>query len=149
MTVTVEDDGPVLRAQVTLQSCSPARALTAFTQPDVLARWWGNAELTADLVPDGRYEVWFAGIPARMTGTVLRYEPGTVLEISWAWDNLPDAPATTVVVSAVEVGNSTLLTIEHGQHADDDAGRATRRDHREGWEHFLPRLQAVLEDGEE
>jgi uncharacterized protein YndB with AHSA1/START domain len=63
MTVTVEDDGPELRAVVKLRACNAERALEAFTRPDLLARWWGNAELTADLAPGGRYEVWFAGIP--------------------------------------------------------------------------------------
>jgi uncharacterized protein YndB with AHSA1/START domain len=148
MTVTVEDDGPNVRARVQLAACSAERALEAFTRPDLLAGWWGNAELTADLVKGGRYEVWFAGIPARMTGKVITYKPGTVLEISWAWDNLPDAPPTTVVVMATATGDCATLTIEHGPHADDDAGRGTRKDHREGWAHFLPRLQALLAGGQ-
>jgi uncharacterized protein YndB with AHSA1/START domain len=149
MTVTVEDDGPNVRAHVDLPGCSAERALEAFTRPDLLARWWGNAELTADLAPAGRYEVWFAGIPARMTGRVIAYEPGTGLKIGWAWDNLPDAPPTTVAIATAATDEGAVLTIEHGPHPDDDAGRATRKDHREGWQHFLPRLQAVLARSEE
>jgi uncharacterized protein YndB with AHSA1/START domain len=143
--VTVQDDGPALRAVVRLPGCDPLRGLAAFTAPELLARWWGRAELTADLAPGGRYDVWFAGIPARMTGRVVRYEPGRVLEFSWAWEHEPDLPPTTVVV-AVETADdgTTDLTIEHGPHPDDEAGRAARTQHREGWEHFLPRLHAVL-----
>jgi uncharacterized protein YndB with AHSA1/START domain len=143
--VTVRDDGPALRAELLLPGCSPERALQAFTTPDLLARWWGNAELTAELRPGGRYDVWFAGIPARMTGQVLRYQPASVLEFSWAWEHQPELPPSSVIV---EVGaaadGSTALGIEHGPHADDEAGRAARAAHREGWEHFLPRLATLL-----
>jgi uncharacterized protein YndB with AHSA1/START domain len=143
--VTVQDDGPALRAVLSLPGCSPERALDAFTAPDLLARWWGNAELTAELVPGGAYDVWFAGIPARMTGRVLRYQPASLLEFSWGWDHQPELPpmAVTVEVAAGDDG-ATTVTIEHGPHADDEAGQSARREHREGWEYFLPRLETLL-----
>jgi uncharacterized protein YndB with AHSA1/START domain len=144
-TVEVRDDGPALRAMLRLPGCSPDHALQAFTAPDLLARWWANAELTADLTPGGHYDVWFAGIPARMTGRVVRYDPGSVLVFSWGWEHEPELPPSSV---AVEVGaaedGTTTLRIEHGPHAEDEAGRAARAQHREGWEHFLPRLAALL-----
>jgi uncharacterized protein YndB with AHSA1/START domain len=143
--VTVQDDGPAVLAEVRLPGCSQERALQAFTAPDLLSRWWGNAELTAELTPGGRYDVWFAGIPARMTGRVLRYEPASVLEFSWAWEHDPGSPARSVTVEVGPAGDgTTALRIEHGPHAGDEAGRAARQGHREGWEHFLPRLEAVL-----
>jgi uncharacterized protein YndB with AHSA1/START domain len=144
-TVAVRDDGPALRAELRLPGCSPDQALRAFTAPDLVARWWGKGELTADLTPGGRYDVWFAGIPARMTGRVRRYEPASVLEFSWAWEHEPELPPSSVVV---EVGaaddGTTALRIAHGPHAEDEAGRAARAQHREGWEYFLPRLAALL-----
>jgi uncharacterized protein YndB with AHSA1/START domain len=143
--VTVRDDGPALRAELLLPGCSPERALQAFTVPDLLARWWGHAELTAELRPGGRYDVWFAGIPARMTGRVLRYQPASVLEFSWAWEHQPELPPSSVTVEVGAAGDgSTALGIEHGPHSEDEAGRAARAGHREGWEHFLPRLAALL-----
>jgi uncharacterized protein YndB with AHSA1/START domain len=143
-TVSVQDDGPALRAEVRLPGCTPERALQAFTAPDVLARWWGNAELTADLRPGGRYDVWFAGIPARMTGRVLRYEPASLLEFSWAWEQEPEPPSSVAVNVGAAADGTTELRIEHGPHAEDDAGRTARQLHREGWEHFLSRLEALL-----
>jgi uncharacterized protein YndB with AHSA1/START domain len=135
----------VLRAELLLPGCSPERALQAFTAPDLLARWWGNAELTAELTPGGLYDVWFAGIPARMTGRVLRYEPASVLAFSWAWEHEPEvAPRSVAVEVGVTGDGTTALRIEHGPHAEDEAGRTARAAHREGWEHFLPRLEALL-----
>jgi uncharacterized protein YndB with AHSA1/START domain len=143
--VTVRDDGPAVRAEVRLPGCSPDRALQAFTAADLLSRWWGHAELTAELTPGGRYDVWFASVPARMTGLVLRYEPARVLEFSWAWEHEPGSPARSVAVEVGPAGDgTTALRIEHGPHAEDAAGRAARKEHREGWEYFLPRLEALL-----
>ncbi len=98
-TVRVADDGPVLRATVPLDGRTPAQAITAFTDPELLARWWGG-QLTAELWPGGRYSVWFAKIPARMTGQVVSYTPGSELVFSWGWEHEPEAPARTVTVRA-------------------------------------------------
>lgn len=141
----VEDDGPQVRAVVALPGCSRAQALQAFTSPDLVRSWWGGGELTAELIPGGRYEVWFAGIPARMTGRVVSYEPAIGLEFTWAWEHEPDAPARSVAIRTGEAADgSTTLRIEHGPHDDDDDGLAARQEHREGWEYFLARLQALL-----
>lgn len=144
MTVIARDDGAFLRAGLQLPGCSPERALAAFTSPEVLATWW-HGELTTELVPGGPYEVWFAKVPARMTGRVIRYDPGCVLEFSWAWDNTPDRPelAVTVQVGTAPDGSATL-EVTHGPHRDDADGKKARAEHREGWEYFLPQLQAVL-----
>lgn len=148
--IEVRDEGPMLVATVVLAHCEPGAALTAFTQPAMVASWW-RGELSADLVPGGDYTVRFPAIPATLTGKVVAYAPGESLEFSWAWDGEADIPPSTVVVTAApapgEPGHGsgeTVLTIEHGPHAGDEAGQAARAEHREGWQFFLPRLaQAV------
>jgi len=143
-TVEVEDAGPTLRYTVQLPGCTPERALQAFTSPQMLAQWWGNAELTAVLEPDGTYAVWFPGIPARMAGQVIRFEPASALEFSWSWEHLPERPLTTVAVQVDAAADGTTLTLEHGPHPDDEQGRLAMTEHREGWAYFLPRLQEAL-----
>jgi uncharacterized protein YndB with AHSA1/START domain len=142
--IAVRDDGAFLRAELLLPGCSPERALAAFTSPEVLAAWW-HGELTTELVPGGHYEVWFAKVPARMTGRVIRYAPASMLEFSWAWDYPADPPelAVTVQVGAAADGSATL-EVAHGPHGDDADGQVARAQHREGWEYFLPQLQDVL-----
>lgn len=143
--IELRDDGPMIVATVPLPGCTPERALSAFTDPTLVAGWW-RGELTAELVPGGAYSVWFAGIPARLTGRVLGYRPGGSLAFSWAWEGA-DGPASTVTVTASLAGGGALLTIEHGPHADDDPGRSAHSEHWEGWEFFLPRLLAALVGG--
>ncbi len=139
----LRDDGPMIVATVPLPGCTPERALAAFTDPGLLATWW-RGELTADLVTGGGYSVWFAAIPARLTGRVLHYLPGSSLAFSWAWEG-DTSPASTVTVTAVPSSDGgSRLTIDHGPHADDDAGQHAHSEHWDGWEFFLPRLAAAL-----
>ena len=142
--VEVRDDGPLLRATVVLRGCPAARALAAFTDPEQLASWW-RGELDADLRPGGSYIVRFPQIPATMTGRVVSWEPAARLEFTWAWEHEPDEPPRTVTVRAAG-GPPAGLTLVHGPYADSAAGRRARADHRAGWEHFLPRLAALLSD---
>lgn len=142
--VTVADDGPVVRAVVRGLSCLPETVLAAFTDPAVLARWWGSAELTADLVAGGRYTVRFAAIDRVMTGQVVGYEPGHYLEFSWAWAHSPGDPPRTVMVTVEGEPAGTVLTVVHGPHGDGADEEAARQGNREGWEFFLPRLARVL-----
>jgi uncharacterized protein YndB with AHSA1/START domain len=147
--VEIRDEGPAIRATVRVGDCTPGEALAAFTEPAVLYRWWGG-DLIADLRPGGDYSVAFRGIAARLTGTVIKYLPGSSLVFSWAWEGEDSAPASTVTVTASPGlgGQPTVLTIEHAPHADDEAGRTARTQHRAGWEFFLPRLpQAVTPGG--
>jgi uncharacterized protein YndB with AHSA1/START domain len=143
--VGIADVGPMIVATVALPGCPPDRALAAFTDPDVLARWW-RGELTTELVPGGRYSVAFPAISARLEGRVLHYEPASMLRFSWAWAGEDGHPASTVTVSTEQSGGpgGTLLTIEHGPHADDEAGRTAHDEHWAGWEFFLPRLPAAI-----
>ena len=142
--IEVRDDGAFLRAELVLPGCSPEGALAAFTSPEVLAGWW-QGELTTELAPGGPYEVWFAKVPARMTGRVIRYVPSSVLEFSWAWDYPADPPEIAVTVRAgTAADGSATLEVMHGPHGDDADGRVARAQHREGWEYFLPQLPAAV-----
>jgi uncharacterized protein YndB with AHSA1/START domain len=131
-------------ATVRLAGCDPERALAAFTDPAVLAGWWGGA-LTAKLVPGGEYSVNFRTIPARLTGGVIEYTPGNSLQFSWSWEGEDDSQASTVTVSvSPEDQGASVLTIEHGPHGEDEAGRRAHAEHWAGWEFFLPRLLAAF-----
>lgn len=144
--VTLSDEGPMLRAVVRLDGCAPGQALAAFTDPALLARWWGG-ELTAELQPGGQYSVWFAKLPARMTGHVVSYVPDELLAFSWSWEHDADRPerSVTVQVGAADSETAgTVLAIEHGPHGESADEQAARAEHREGWEFFLPRLVGVL-----
>jgi uncharacterized protein YndB with AHSA1/START domain len=141
--IELRDEGAMIVATVPLPGCTPERALSAFTDPALLARWW-RGELTAELAPGGEYSVWFAAIPARLTGRVLGYLPGSSLAFSWAWEG-DDGPASSVTVTATRASASgAQLRIEHGPHEAGEAGRTAHKEHWDGWEFFLPRLSEAV-----
>jgi uncharacterized protein YndB with AHSA1/START domain len=119
--------------------------LEAFTDPAVLARWWGG-ELTTTLTPGGPYTVRFRHLDRAMTGQVVSYEPGGRLEFTWAWDHEPATVRRTMLVTAArQTGfDGTVLTVVHGPHGNGAAEDTARTEHREGWEFFLPRLGELL-----
>jgi uncharacterized protein YndB with AHSA1/START domain len=140
--VTVEDDGPVLRASVPLSGCTAEFALSMFTDPVQLARWW-NGELHTELLVGGPYAVRFPGLGQTMAGQLLSYEPARFLEFTWGWEHESGAPRRAVAVR-VDGTRATVMTIEHGPYGDDEGEAAARAEHRAGWEYFLPRLASSL-----
>lgn len=143
--VVVVDDGPMVRATVTLPGCAPDRALAAFTDPGLLAHWWGG-DLASALEPGSPYTVIFTRLGRVITGEVVAYQPGSRLEYTWQWDHEPEAIRRTVLVTVTpdDAGTGTALTIAHGPHGAGEAEAAARAEHREGWSFFLPRLVAQL-----
>jgi uncharacterized protein YndB with AHSA1/START domain len=143
--VVVIDDGPMVRATATLPGCGPDRALAAFTDPGLLAQWWGG-DLASTLEPGTPYTVTFAKLGRAITGTVVAYQRASHLEYTWQWDHEPEAVRRTVLITVTSGngGTGTALTITHGPHGDGEAEAISRAEHREGWEFFLPRLAAHL-----
>jgi uncharacterized protein YndB with AHSA1/START domain len=140
--IDIRDDGPMIVATVLVPGCTPDRALAAFTDRAMVSQWW-RGDLKTEPVEGGPYTVDFPAIPAQLTGEVLTLEPGKV-EFTWSWDD--ELPDSTVLITAGPAAepNSTLLTLAHGPHAEDEAGKIAHQEHWEGWEYFLPRLVTAL-----
>jgi len=142
--VTIVSAGPMVRATLEIPGCPPARALAAFTDPATLVHWWRGV-LSTTLTPGGPYTVRFPQLGRAMTGQVVGYEPASRLEFTWAWDHEPPAvPRTVLVTVAGAAAGRTVLTVVHGPYGDGAAEEVARREHREGWEYFLPRLGELL-----
>lgn len=107
------------------------------TDPDLLVRWWPNRAQT-DPVPEGAYALeWDAGM--RLTGTYREVDPPRRLVWTWAWDHETDPPRL-VVMDLDETDGVTRLGIRHEAHDEEE-----QASYREGWEHFLGRLAALIE----
>ena len=143
--VAVTDDGPMVRATAMLAGCTPDRALAAFTDPGLLALWWGG-DLDSTLEPGTPYTVTFTRLGRAITGEVVAYQRASCLEYTWQWDHERTAVRRTVLVTVTSdvSGTGTALTIIHGPHGAGEAEEAARAEHRGGWEFFLPRLAAQL-----
>ena len=148
--LAIAADAASVSAELLLPGVRPERALAAFTDPDLVRKWW-TAELTAQLVPGGEYLARFPALGQTMIGVVEEYVPGRLLAFTWGWSHqLEAAGRYGVIVSAASTalieGRGARFDLVHapraGVHvpADDPAPG----EHRAGWEHFLPRLAASL-----
>ncbi len=143
---TMLDGHPWLVVAIELPGVPLAEALSWFTEPAKLARWWAP-EAATDPVPGGDVALRW---PAQ--GWTLRGSYGAVsdrlLVFTWAWDHEPGTPVRTVVIDAAAATDDAgaRLTITHGPFGPDED--EDRRGTLEGWRFFLPRLAAATGAGD-
>jgi uncharacterized protein YndB with AHSA1/START domain len=125
---------------------TPADLFAYWTEPERICRWW-SAEAQIDARPGGAYHLAWPRMDRHLRGHYTRFEPGTRLTFTWAWDHEPALPTRTVALDFAPDGSrGTLLTVAHGAYGDSAAEQADRQSHIDGWLHFLPRLQGVFGD---
>lgn len=124
---------------------APARVFEAWTQPEVLALWWGPhhtrvTEAEIDAREGGRFRIVLVedtGPRHEVSGTYAEIVPEQRLVFSWAWTNAPERVSRVTVVFR-PIPEGTEVTVTHDRFADE--GTATR--HRRGWTESLDRLTA-------
>lgn len=111
-------------------------------EPDAMVRWMGqHADL--DARPDGAFAVDVNGVPVR--GRYVEVEAPSRVVVTWGMAGSDDLPpgSTRVEFTLSPTERGTRLRLVHSGLPD------TQRDqHRQGWEHFLPRLVAASAGGD-
>jgi len=100
--------------------------------------WHGAKKIIAHVAVDGLF-YWgheHAGEVYPHYGRFLKLERGKLAEYTWMSNNT-HGRETTVSVSFEPRAGGTQVTIQHRGLPDDEDGR----DHEEGWEYFLARLE--------
>jgi uncharacterized protein YndB with AHSA1/START domain len=122
---------------------SPETVFAFFTDPDKMTRWKGRTA-KLDARPGGVYRVDIND-RAVAAGEFLELDPPRRLVITWGWEGSDAVPpgSSTVEVTLTPDGAGTLLRLEH---RDLPAGEGAA--HRDGWEHFLPRLATAASGGD-
>ena len=131
-------------------SAPPERVFSAFTSPELVARWLSPSPdialqiLAYDFEVGGRYRFayHFAGQIMHVHGSFLQIVPPRVLVFSWIIEP-PDEHAgidSEVRVSIASVPEGSVLRIVHARL--DRPGAAER--HTAGWLGALDRLQSIL-----
>jgi uncharacterized protein YndB with AHSA1/START domain len=116
------------------------RVWTAITDPGELAAWLAATSL--DLEVGGRVEHIFdpADPGGRVTGTILRVEPMTVLEYEWRF---PGEPDSILRYDLVADGDTTVMTLTHRLLGTNQASGYSA-----GWHAYMDALEAVLAGAE-
>ncbi len=120
----------------------PETVFPFFTDPVKLVEWKGvNATLVAK--NGGVYRVNLNGRDI-IRGEYLEVTPFRRVVFTWGWEgaNSPLPPgASTVEVNLIADGKGTRVRLRHNGLPDGPV----RQQHRQGWDHYLARLQAVAQ----
>ena len=129
------------------------RVFDAWTNPDVLRRWWAAGEdwktptAEVDARPGGRYRLSMEqpdGDVHTVVGEYREITPPERLVYTWAWEGGPaemeGSADTLVVVEFLEDGDGTEVVVTHSgfEHP------AIRDEHTKGWTAVLANLERTL-----
>jgi len=96
---------------------------------------WMGQWASLDPVPGGQFAVDIAGYPAR--GMFLEVDPPRRVTVSWGFagnESLPPG-SSTVSFELTPISGGTRVEVVHT-----DLPKSEVPGHKEGWNHFLPRL---------
>ena len=139
--VSKADDAVEVEVRI---AAKPETVFGFFIDPDKMARWKGIGAMLEPR-PGGVYRVNINGRDIAL-GRYMEVVPHSRVVFSWGWEGQesPVPPgSSTVEVSLIPDGDGTIVRLRHlGLTA------AARDAHREGWEHYLPRLVVAASGGD-
>lgn len=132
-------------------SAPRADVFDAWTDPQVLKRWWAAAPTwetplaEIDAREGGSYKLSMrtdAGEVHTVSGEFREVRPPERLAYTWSWEQGPDAAMagseeTLVIVDFLEDGAGTLVKLTHSGFASEEI----RGMHAQGWEAVLANLE--------
>jgi uncharacterized protein YndB with AHSA1/START domain len=133
---------------------SPEAVFDAWTNPDVLRRWWAAGPdwetpvAEVDLRAGGRYRLTMrdpaAGAEHTVGGEYIEVRRPERLIYTWEWEPEPGGPdmggTSRVTVDFVADGTGTRVGLTHSELASDES----RARHEHGWNACLDNLARVL-----
>lgn len=114
------------------------KVFSAWTDPDILSRWWGPKsftipEVSIDLREGGAWRTVMrapSGDLHRVSGVYKEIDPPTRLVFTWAWESDDGrGHESTVTVEFDEVAEGTLMRFHQGIFESPNAAAM----HNEGW----------------
>jgi uncharacterized protein YndB with AHSA1/START domain len=142
----MDDERPELTLRRWLKT-APEKAYQAWTNPELIARWWGPAGsaflgFESDLRVGGRYSLRSRlpdGDEHGVSGVYREVVPGERLAFTWAWRSTPERESL-VTLSFTPSKGGTELVLHHSRFFDDTA----RDRHRGGWNAALDKLVEIF-----
>jgi uncharacterized protein YndB with AHSA1/START domain len=128
---------------------SPERVFRAWTDPAVLATWWGpegytTPELTFDLRAGGAWRTVMRspeGNAHPVSGVYREVDPPRRLVLTWAWDEDGErGHETEIEITFAPAGNGTLMRLVQRIF---QSGPARDR-HRHGWTQSFAKLERLF-----
>jgi uncharacterized protein YndB with AHSA1/START domain len=121
----------------------PAAVYAYLTDSERWSRWQGRSAVI-EARPGGQFRMTVAN-DTTAEGRFVSLEPGRRVVFTWGWVGHPTLPpgSSTVELELLPDGDGTLVRLTHRGLPDEEQSI-----HRAGWDHYLPRLEAVATGGD-
>ena len=119
----------------------PSTLFDYWIEPELLQKWW-SPEAEIEPRTGGTYHLFWPQMNWHLRGTYTVFDPGKTLAFTWQWDHYPAVKNVSVAFEPFNE-NGTRLTITHSSYGASEQDRRDRDGHREGWMHFVSRLQQI------
>lgn len=122
---------------------APEKVFGFLTADDKWSRWQGVGA-SLDATPGGFFTIDMPN-GTRSRGQFVEIEPHRRIVFTWGWIDHPGVPpgSTRVEIRLEEVAGGTLLTLTHSDLPEEEVPL-----HRQGWNHYVPRLALAGEGGD-
>lgn len=130
-------------------NASPARVYEAWTNPQILQKWWGPVgvtipELTLDVRENGEWTTTFHSEKMGnrvVSGKYITLEPPKRLVFTWGWTNDGKRGHETLVeILLTAQGDNTLMTLTQKTFMQTEH----RDNHNHGWTSSFTKLDKLL-----
>lgn len=138
---TPDSSATRLRVMGVFIGVSPADVFGAFTDADLITRWWPEVA-AIDARVGGSLELGWPGMDLTLRGRYVDLAPHTGLRFTWKWDHEPDTPERVVTVGLGGEEGGTRIRLDHGDYGPGD--EEERAGHLAGWQHFLPLIPGAV-----
>jgi uncharacterized protein YndB with AHSA1/START domain len=126
---------------------TPSEVFDYWTKPALLCRWWPQeAEINAHV--GSNYHLSWPQMNWHLRGQYTCFEPAKQLAFTWKWDHDEEGTTVREVVITFEAipGAGTKFSLTHGPYSNSAEDQEIRIGHHlAGWQHFIPRLQSLVE----
>lgn len=120
----------------------PREVFRAISEPQGLARWMVE-RARLPLQTGAKYALVFQG-GWRHRGTVVRFRPGSLLSLSWAWDGVP-LSGTVLTLSVKAARGGTVVKFVHSGFPREERWVDLYGVTEWGWTYYGMNLKSVLE----
>ncbi|MCH8009800.1 MAG: SRPBCC domain-containing protein [Chloroflexi bacterium] len=135
---TISEDALEVEVRI---AARPSTVFSLLDNADGMAKWFGSS-VQMDAKPGGTLRVDINGRDIAK-GEIVEIVPPEriVFTFGWEGEGHPVPPgASRVEITLVEDGDGTIVRLRHSGLTAEQAAS-----HKEGWDHFLPRLLEVAE----
>ena len=125
-------------------AASPETVFALLNSGEGMARWFGS-QVELEPQPGGTIRVDINGNDIAR-GEIVEIEPNERVVFTFGWegeDQVVPPGASTVEIALVRDGDGTIIRLKHSGLTTEQAAS-----HKEGWEHYLPRLVEAAGGGD-